>query len=224
MKPAVLGAAAVLALSALLLTGLSAQAQAQAPTQGAGVPVGPGGPLHEAARMDHGRGIMSLMLGGADPNGRDAKGNTALHVALIEESGGAVEALLKHPGTDVNAINQAGETPLMLAAIKGRLDWVQALVKRGALVNEPGWSALHYAASGPEPAVVRWLVQQGAAINARSPNGSTPLMLAAGYGGITSAEILLAAGADASLRNEQGLSAADFARKAGREGLAAKLK
>lgn len=176
-----------------------------------------------AAQRDNGSWLMVLMLRGADPNARDAQRQTALHIALRNESERALKSLLEHPGLDVNAINQAGETPLMLAAIKGRLDWAQALVARGALINEPGWNALHYAASSTEPALVSWLLAQGAELEAKSPNGTTALMMAAGYGALTSVELLLKAGADTQPRNEQGLTAADFARRAGREGLAAKL-
>lgn len=176
-----------------------------------------------AARNDHAGVVMSLLLAGVDPNVRDAQRNTALHVAIREDSGKALEALLKSPGTDVNAINQAGETPLMLAAIHGKLEWVQLLVKRGALVNDAGWTALHYAAAGPNEHVVRWLLAQGAEIDARSPNGTTPLMMAAGYGGLSGAEVLIEAGADATLRNDHQLSAADFARRAGQDELAARL-
>jgi uncharacterized protein len=184
------------------------------------------GPLPEllvAARNDYGGKVMSLLLAGADPNASDGQRNTALHVAVREESPSALAALLKSPAVDVNAINQAGETPLMLAALKGQLDWCQALVARGALVNDAGWSALHYAAAGPNEAVVRWLIGQGAALDARSPNGTTALMMAAGYGGLTSAEILMAAGADSALRNDQQMTAADFARRAGQDELAAQL-
>lgn len=179
--------------------------------------------LHVAARNDHAGTVMSLLLAGVDPNLRDGQRNTALHVAIREESGKALEVLLKSPGTDVNAINQAGETPLMLAAIHGRLDWVQLLVKRGALVNDAGWTALHYAAAGPNEHVVRWLLEQGAEIDARSPNGTTPLMMAAGYGGLSGADILIDAGADVTLRNDHRMSAADFARRAGQDELAERL-
>lgn len=177
-----------------------------------------------AVRFDHGRSVMSLLLAGADPNEKDAQRNSLLHLAVREESGQALEALLKSPAIDVNAINQAGETPVMLAALKGRLDWVKTLVQRGALINEAGWTALHYAASGTQEEVVRWLVKQGADLNARSPNGTTPLMMAAGYGGLSGAEVLIDAGADVALRNDQRLSAADFARRAGQDELADRLE
>lgn len=176
-----------------------------------------------AAQRDDGKRVMVLMLRGADPNARNAKRQTALHVALSQESERALKSLLEHPGLDVNAINQAGETPLMLAALKGRVDWAESLVARGALVNEPGWNALHYAASGPSPDLVSWLLAKGAEIDALSPNGTTALMMAAGYGPLTSVERLLKAGADPTRRNQQGMSAADFARRAGHDRLAQQL-
>jgi len=185
---------------------------------------GPGEDLLLAARRDDGSRVMTLLLRGADPNTRDERGRTALHLVLQEESEKALNSLLAHPGLDVNALNANGETPLMLAALKGRLDWAKALVWRGAQVNREGWTPLHYACSGPDEGVARWLLEQGAAIDARAPNGSTPLMLAAGYGGISTAEILLQAGADARLRNELQLSAADFAERAGRDKLAKLLR
>jgi uncharacterized protein len=83
---------------------------------------------------------------------------------------------------------------------------------------------LHYAASGPEPKLLAWLLDQGAAIDAPSPNRTTALMMAARYGAIDGADLLLARGANARLRNDRELSAADFARMAGREALAARLE
>jgi hypothetical protein len=180
--------------------------------------------LRNAALRDDGHRVMLLMLRGADPNAADAQGRTPLHIALKEESEKALRSLLEYPSLDVNRANAAGETPLMLAALRGRLDWVQLLAKRGAAINRAGWTALHYACSGPDEGVVAWLLAQGAEVDARSPNGSTPLMLAAGYGGISSAERLLAAGADPRLANEPGMTAADFAERAGRDKLARLLR
>lgn len=226
------GMAAMAGLLALCSTAVTAQSASDRGTAGAAPAASsasaaarqqPSPPLHEAAKFDRPGEVMKQLLAGSDPNLRDAQRNTALHVAIREESENAMNALLKAPATDVNVINQAGETPLMLAAIKGRLPWVQTLVARGAHVNEAGWTPLHYAAAGPNEAVVRWLLEQGADLNARSPNGTTPLMMAAGYGGLSSVEVLLAANADVRLKNDLGLTAADFARRAGQDDWAKKL-
>ena len=176
-----------------------------------------------AVTRDNGGNITELVRRGVDPNARDAKGQTALVIAMREENLKVAEALLASPGIDVDAANAAGETPLMLAAIKGRLDWSRRLLDRGARVDRPGWTPLHYAASGPEPKVVALLLDRGANIEAESPNRSTPLMMAARYGTEDSVKVLLDRGADLARRNELGLSAADFARDAGRESLSRRL-
>jgi ankyrin repeat protein len=100
---------------------------------------------------------------------------------------------------------------------------MRKLLDRGAQVDKTGWSPLHYAATGPDAAAVRLLLERGAAIEAASPNRTTPLMMAAQYGPEASVEALLQRGADAKARNDRGLNAADFARQAGRAALAARL-
>ncbi|MBI5258636.1 MAG: ankyrin repeat domain-containing protein [Burkholderiales bacterium] len=177
----------------------------------------------KAVAMDDGSTLLTLLVRGFDPNARDESGQVALLLSLREGSFKAAEALMKSPQLQVDLANPAGETPLMMAALKGHGDWVERLVERGAQLNRPGWSPLHYAATGPEPAIVRWMLDRGAAINARSPNGTTPLMMAARYGNEDAAVLLLARGADARLRNERNLGAGDFARMAGRDRLGEQL-
>ena len=131
---------------------------------------------------------------------------------------------MEHPDLNVNALNAAGESALMLAALKGDMASSLQLLARGALVNRAGWSPLHYAATGTEPRLVTLLLERGADIDARAPNGTTPLMMAARYGHEDSVKLLLARGADPKRRDSRGLQAADFARLEGREWLAARLE
>ena len=176
-----------------------------------------------SAELNDGYNLSKMLQRGVDPNQPDARGRYALSIALREDSDKALDSLLAHPALDINAVNPNGETPLMLAAIKGQLDWVKKIVKRGAHINRQGWTPLHYASSGPDNGVAAWLLSQGADINARSPNGSTALMMAARYGALDLPAVLLKAGADVNLLNDKGLSAADFAATAGRDELKAKL-
>lgn len=182
------------------------------------------GDLFKAASLDNARWVRQLLADGADPNAVDANGQTPLALALRENAKAAAEALIAHPKLAVDAPNAAGETALMLACLRGQVEAAQQLVARGAAVNRGGWTPLHYAASGPEPRLVAWLLDRGATIDAPSPNRSTPLMMAARYGAADSADLLLARGANARLRNDRDLSAADFARAAGREALAARIE
>jgi hypothetical protein len=68
------------------------------------------------------------------------------------------------------------------------------LIARGARINKAGWTPLHYAAAGPSLEAVELLLAHGAALEAVAPNGNTPLMMAAGYGAIDSARLLLRRG------------------------------
>ena len=176
-----------------------------------------------ALHRDDKSAITKLLERGFDPNTLDEKGRTGLGFALLNDSLQAAEALLASPALDINKLNNNGESALMIAALRGKLDWCKRLVEKGARVNHDGWSALHYAASGPTVEVIDYLLQQGANLEGRSPNGTTPLMMAARYGSETNVDRLLAAKAEIRATNEQGLSAVDFARLGGREKLTARL-
>ncbi len=176
-----------------------------------------------AVNVDDARTVSALLGRGFDPNAADERGQVALFLALRGGSPKVAEALLANPATRIDTANASGETPLMMAALRGEATWSQRLLDRGAAVNRDGWTPLHYAASGPEPKTVALLLDRGARIDAPSPNGSTPLMMAARYGAEASTDQLVARGADPKVRNDKGLNAADFARLGGREALAARL-
>ncbi len=176
-----------------------------------------------AVDRDDGRTVASWLARSFDPNTRDPKGQTAMHLAMRDGNLQVAEALWKSSALDVNAANADLESPLMMAALRGRLDWAQRLIERGAKVTLPGWSPIHYAATGPEPKLVALLLDKGALLEALSPNRSTPLMMAAGYGAEGSVDLLLARGANPRLRNDRDFDAAMFARQAGRDFLLARL-
>jgi ankyrin repeat protein len=178
----------------------------------------------KAAEMNDPRTVRSLLARGVNPNLADSRGRTAVFTAVREGSLQALEALLAESTLEVDEPNADGETPLMLAAIRGDLPAVKALVKRGAAINRKGWTPLHYACSGPDNGVAAFLIAQGAALNARSDNGTTPLMMAARYGNGDLVPQLLKAGAEPRAANEQELTAADFAVRGGRDVMAAELR
>ncbi|MBP3982077.1 ankyrin repeat domain-containing protein [Acidovorax sp. JG5] len=173
-----------------------------------------------AIRRDDGAAIAALLRRGFDPNTRDLKGQVGLTLALQLDSRKAFDALMGARQLDVEARNVQDESPLMLAAIKGHVEVVKALIARDADVNKPGWTALHYAASGTTPEharIIALLLENHAYIDAASPNGTTPLMMAAQYGTSDAVQLLLDEGADPSLKNQLGLSATDFALRVSRK-------
>ncbi|MGK6306794.1 ankyrin repeat domain-containing protein [Variovorax sp. DT-64] len=169
-----------------------------------------------AVRNDNAGAIVDLLNRGFDPNTRDEQGQTGLLIAMREPSPKVIQVLLDSPKTDVELRNAKDESPLMLAALKGQQDLVTRLIARDADVNKPGWTPLHYAATGGHVAIMKQLLESYAFIDAQSPNGSTPLMMAAMYGSSAAVQLLLDEGADTAMKNQLGMTALDFAQRANR--------
>jgi ankyrin repeat protein len=140
-----------------------------------------------------------LLKGGANVNDLAADGNSALAIAAFSGHSD-VAAVLLDAGADPNAAG-AGYAPLHLAALRGDLRTVQNLLNRGANPNalitqgSPvrrfgsqwalprtliGATPLFIAATYLEAEVVRALLAGGASPALALPNGTTPLLAAAG--------------------------------------------
>ena len=166
-----------------------------------------------AIKQDNAGKVQELLTRGFDANTIDPKGLNGLYIALTEPSPKAAQVLIVWPKTDVNKLNPKGESPLMMAALKGQQDVVAKLMARDADVNKPGWTPLHYAASGGHVEIMKKLLEAFAFIDAQSPNGTTPLMMAAMYGSSDAVKLLLDEGADTAMKNQQGMTALDFAQR-----------
>lgn len=164
----------------------------------------------EAVRTDDARTVEALILRGISTNSADRTHGPAIVLAARERAYDALRALLLSPATDLDARNRAGETALMYAALHGRLDVVKLLVSKGAAVNQQGWTPLHYAASSGQTQVIEYLLGQNAYIDAASENGTTPLMLAARQKQVSAVQLLAREGADPTVKNQAGLTAADY--------------
>lgn len=170
----------------------------------------------KAVQFDNVRTVQTLLQRGFDPNTVNPEGVPALMLAVREPSLKVAELLASWPQTRTEVRNANDESPLMLAALKGFLPLVKKLVNNDADVNKPGWTPLHYAATGGHVPVMEFLLDESAYIDAESPNGTTPLMMAAMYGSPEAVKVLIQAGADLTLKNQQGMTALDFAVRAQR--------
>ena len=165
---------------------------------------------------DDARSVQALLQRGFDPNTVNPEGVPALMLALRLPAPKVADVLVGWPQTKVDVRNAQDESPLMLAALRGQLDLVKKLVERDADVNKTGWTPLHYAATGGHVPVIEFLLEHSAYIDAESPNGTTPLMMAAMYGSPEAVKHLIQAGADLQVRNGANMTALDFAQRGNR--------
>jgi ankyrin repeat protein len=175
----------------------------------------------------------------------DFAGGEGVRALFYAAAAGKVDAarrLLRAGANPCLLDRRAGVSAAHIAAERGRLRVLRLLLDefgRADLANLPsrdGLSPLHHVAatvapsnSSPSPSpraadsrsggdrgdIVDFLVQKHAVVDAASPQGVTPLMLAAHVGAARVTARLLAAGADQLLRSRSGFSAVHFAARAG---------
>ena len=195
--------------------------------------------LHWASFRDDLETAELLIRAGAKVNAATDLGVTPLWNASQNGSDAMVRRLLQ-AGADANAALLAGETPVMVASRSGYPGVVEQLIAKGAGVNARaarGQTALMWAVAQKHPDVVRVLLAHGADVNAKSKvwrevmavpphghleynraiphGGDTALMFAARVGDLTSAQLLVAAGADVNDADAWGVSATALAAHAG---------
>jgi len=170
--------------------------------------------LHLAAHQGLATLATALLVAGAQPNlqthsnAGEVWRQSALHLALAAGQETVVTCLLEfsQPNDgltstllDINLRNSRDETPLALALAKGFTLLGQQMIQSGADVNvvdASGLSLLLQAVVSSNQPSTSFLLQHGADITARSPQGETALELAVKEGGVGVAEALCQAGAD----------------------------
>ncbi len=205
------------AVGALCLALVTLGLAVPAPTQAAPAPRA----FWDAVQQDDVAAVQTQLLRGIDTNAAHPEFGPAIVTAARDRAWKTVRLLAGLAGTRVDAPNARGETALMLAALHGEPDIVRLLVQRGAEVNRAGWTPLHYAATNGHAAIVGYLLEHNAYIDAQSPNRTTPLMMAARHLRPDVIRLLVEAGADPTARNEAGLDAAGYLRRQGENELAA---
>ncbi len=175
--------------------------------------------------------IGRLLKAGADANSAGPDGETALMLAARTGKVDAIKLLASH-GANVNAKESfMGETPLIWAAAENNADAVRMLVEFGANVNmrsapveypkqDPAdpddyvpsaapkgdWTPLMYAARQGALDAARALIDLGADMNVRDPEGMTPLIEAIVNMHLDFAAALIEKGADVNLADSSGMT------------------
>lgn len=173
-------------------------------------------PIHWAAIRDDTDMLKRLAETGININEYDKGGQTPLHLAVARGNVSAVEELLKQ-GADPMIERQGLLPPLTMAceAEYNRKEIFEAFSKSGYPVDQSnhGYTALHHAARTANAGAVGDLIELGANVDIQDINGWTPLHYISiedvdeDMDVIRSADKLVAAGADLTLRDYQGKSA-----------------
>lgn len=163
--------------------------------------------FYAAARND--RALLELLINrGARLTDRDSQGNTVLHYVANRAKPAVVQYLLDN-GADVAAVNSAGKTALIQVAEFGNTENMLLLFSK-ATRAERRQVFLAVAQSG----VIRSLevlIARGIDVNVRNGKGQTALMLASANRHEAIVKRLLERKADASVVDEQGRTALDYA-------------
>jgi ankyrin repeat protein len=170
--------------------------------------------LHAASFRGHAALVRLLLNEGAQIEVKDDEGCTPLYCASQEGELEAVRLLLERGAVaDARAID--GSTALMFSCEKGHAAVVRELLQRGADANahnNVGATALHFASyHGRAEAMRELLKRHDVNINVQDEHGTTPLMDACKEGNLMTATILIGAGADLALLDNNGKSALRFA-------------
>jgi ankyrin repeat protein len=166
----------------------------------------------KAVAFDNVEKVALYIEQGYSPNLQEkVRGESALMVAIREQSERVFLLLMTHKKIDFEVKANNGDTALMLAAYLKQSKMLTSLIEHGARVNQDGWTALHYAAASAEAEMVQILLAHNAKVDALSPNHSTPLMMAIRSASLDIVKLLVERGANIELKNQVGMTALDFA-------------
>jgi uncharacterized protein len=175
--------------------------------------------LYSAAEGGHASVVQRLIERGADVKLTGRSGVSPIAAAAHVGNDTIVEALLAR-GADERAPDETGKPPIVYAAAGAHIEIVKRLLARNIDINAryPNGLTILMWASGPDEKapeaqatqVVSYLLHAGAHIDDQDDRGRTALMIAAEGGRAEIAGLLLARGADPTLKDRAGKRASDL--------------
>ena len=163
-------------------------------------------PLMVAAFTSKLHAVKWFLEKGATVTCEDKTGWNMLHSAT--QSGDTdILSLIHTHLPNIESKTGEGETPLMVAALSGKLHAVKWFLEKGATVAcecNRGWNTLHFAALGGDPDTIDLILTQLPDIESKTGNGETPLIIAVLHGKLQGVKCLLERGANPSAKDNDG--------------------
>lgn len=187
----------------------------------------PAGELLAAAAAGDADRVALALRAGADIEARDAKERTALLLAVTYDRV-EVARLLVAMGASADALDDRHDTPWLVTGVSGSVAMLEALLPAGpdlTIRNRFGGVSVIPASERGHVEYVRRVVRTGIDVDHVNDLGWTALLEAVilGDGGPRHQEIvriLLAAGADRSIADKDGVTALEHARRKGHDEIA----
>jgi ankyrin repeat protein len=162
-------------------------------------------PIQWAILHNHPEVVTVLIEKGIDPDEKDKKGQSLLHLAakVSTRNNEDVTRVLIAKGANIESRNLLTETPLRVACASGSVEVALCLIEHGADINhnhnphdDDDGTLLHLAARKNQVQIAQMLFQKGASIEATDRHKHTPLHIACYNGHKQIALFLLDKGAD----------------------------
>ena len=187
--------------------------------------------LHAAARKGDMADVTATLKSGVDINVRNAAGETALLVAVQKNQTDIAKALIA-AGADINAQAVNADSPWLLAGAEGRTEIIRAMIPVGPDLtkrNRYGGNALIPACERGHVETIELLLTAAIDVNHVNNLGWTCLLeiVILGDGGVRhqkATKLVLAAGADPNLADNDGISPLAHARTKGQGEIAALIE
>lgn len=180
--------------------------------------------LHGAAALNPDPGVVTLLLdSGFDVNRPGDAGHTPLHKSTWNKDSAEISRILIDRGADIEAKSAGGKTPLFVALLRQNVEVAAMLLERGAqtqVVDSGGNFPLAqavYATNGSytseeTKATIELLIQHGANIEQRSPDGQTALHKAT-IRNVVLMKLLLDMGANPNAKDKNNKTPCQLARE-----------
>ncbi|APR99103.1 ankyrin repeat domain-containing protein [Wolbachia endosymbiont of Folsomia candida] len=194
--------------------------------------------LNLAAERGHLDVVKFLIKNGADIKFKNREGYNCFHNATLNGNTQVMQVLLENCTEliDCRTTEVPRQTPLHLAIMRQHVDAVKFLLNNKANINakisyevmlpppddsQPGYTPLYFAALHGNLEIVAELIARNPDINAVCPENTTPLHAAANADVV---EMLLNAGADAGIKDQNGETALDYAKENGEQEIVTSLE